>query len=130
MSDDLRLPATAQNQVWDRGRLVDVGEPLVFDAHNAMIGLNPKQFSSVSREITSGGSGGLSVLSLASPETQKWWFSSPDHAYSISVDPFDFAEWLDTVGLTVDEAIAMDVGGLDGMLVYVSGEGGRPRMQL
>jgi hypothetical protein len=119
MRDTFRLPATAQHQVWLEGKLVDVGSPVAFDAHDAMIGLHTEQFSRVAREISSGGRN-CRELALASPETQKWWSSSIDNAYAVAVDPFHFEDWLDSVGLTMEEAVNIDDRGLADLLAGVS----------
>jgi hypothetical protein len=119
MRDTFRLPATAQHQVWLEGKLVDVGSPVAFDAHDAMIGLHTEQFGRIAGEISSGGKN-CRELALASPETQKWWFSSIDNAYAVTVNPFDFEDWLDSVGLTMEEAVNIDDGALAGLLAGVS----------
>ena len=107
MSEQHRLPARVQPQVWVNDNAVDAGASISFDAHEAMLALRPQEFSRAAEQILGVGHD-YDELALKSGVIDQWLGGGKDNTFVVSVEDHDFEEWLEGVGLSREQALEMD----------------------
>lgn len=104
---EFRLPARVQPQLWLNNNAVDAGASIDFDAHDAMLALRAPHFSKVAAEILGNRGHDYDDLALNSGVIDKWLEGSREATFYVDVEDYDFAVWLESIGLTEDEAFNM-----------------------
>lgn len=108
MTQEFKLPATVWPQIWKNDNAVDADSPINFDAHDSMLKLNASTFNRTAQVVLSGRGHDYDDVALKAGVIDQWLSGSKNATFYVDVDTEDFRKWLEFVGLTEDEAVAMD----------------------
>ncbi len=104
---DFRLPARVQPQIWVNDNAIDTGSSIRFDAHDAMLGLSARGFARVAGEILVRRGHDYDDLALNSNVIDAWLAGNCEATFYVDIEDYDFTDWLETIGLTGDQALDM-----------------------
>jgi hypothetical protein len=108
MSVEFRLPAQVQPQLWINENATDIGLPIHFDAHDALLSLNAKDFSRAATEILKGRGHDYDDIALAAGVIDGWLAGHTDATFRVEIDEYDFRDWLESIDLSEVEATSMN----------------------
>lgn len=108
MTQEFKLPATVWPQIWQNDNAVDADSPIKFDAHDSMLELSAFTFNRTAQEVLSGRGHDYDDVALKAGVIDEWLSGSENATFYVDIDAEEFREWLEYVGLTEDEAVAMD----------------------
>lgn len=125
MASDARLPARVQPQVWVNDQAVDVGASIPFDAHDAAVGLSFKAFRRMAEQVFGYGHD-YDELAIDSGVIAQWLSAGKDNTFVVIVEEEDLDDWLASVGLDREAALAIDDDGMKALQARVSGAAPAP----
>lgn len=108
MTQEFKLPATVWPQMWVNDNAVDADSPIKFDAHDSMLELNAVTFNRTAQEVLDGRGLNYDDVALKAGVIDEWLSGGKNATFYVDIDAEDFREWLEFIGLTEDEAVAMD----------------------
>ena len=103
---DYSLPARVQPQLWINDNAVDTGASIDFDAAAPLVGLRANQFSRAAQEILADRHD-YDDLAIDAGVVEDWLSKNEEGTICVTVERYDFEEWLEKVGLTAEEAVEM-----------------------
>jgi hypothetical protein len=104
---EFRLPARVQPQLWVNDNAVDAGSSIRFDAHDVVIGLSADLFARVASEILVHNGHDYDEVALNAGVIDGWLAGNREATFYVDVEDYDFTDWLETIGLTSDQALDM-----------------------
>ncbi len=104
---NFRLLARVQPQLWINDNALDTGPSIEFDGHDAMLGLSAELFSRYSKGILNNAGHDYDEIALNSGVIDEWLTSNNEATFRMDVEEYDFADWLQSIGLTDLQAIRM-----------------------
>jgi hypothetical protein len=113
VTQEFKLPALMWPQIWRNDYAVDADSPIKFDAHDSMLELSAFAFSRTAQEVLSGRGHDYDDIALKAGVIDDWLSGRNNATFYVDIDAEEFRQWLEYVGLTEDEAVAMDEAAIE-----------------
>jgi hypothetical protein len=105
--NEFRLEARVQPQIWVNDHAIDSGSSIAFDAAPQMLKLSARQFAAIAEEIIIDNGHDYDELALDAGIVDDWLASNTEATILVTIDSDDLIDWLERIGLTENEGLAM-----------------------